>query len=59
MDNKKTISELSVLEVKACLFDLGMQIETLAQQRQVLLNELVERSKIKPTESPVEEIKSE
>ena len=42
---EKTIKEASVLEIKAYLFDLGVQIENLNQQRQTLVNELVERSK--------------
>ena len=63
MDNKTVkLSELSILEIKAYLFDLGVQMETLMQQRQVLTNELVERSKAETkteTSEPTEEVKAE
>ena len=53
MTEQKTIKEASVLEIKAALFDLGVQMDTLAQQRQALVNELVERSKAETKTEPL------
>lgn len=43
MGETKTIKESTELELKASLFDIGIQIESLYQQRQALLNELISR----------------
>jgi len=64
MAEQKTIKEATVLEIKAALFDMGVQIETIQQQRNALINELLDRQKTEqpkiktetevPTEAPVE-----
>jgi hypothetical protein len=62
MTEQKTLQEASVLEIKAYLYDIGVQIENLIQQRQILTNELIERSKAETkTEAsePTEEVKAE
>lgn len=63
MTEQKTLQEASVLEIKSALYDIGVQIENLIQQRQILTNELIERSKAEtktePIETPTEEIKAE
>lgn len=64
MNEQKTLQEASVLEIKAALFDLGVQMETLNQQRQALVNELLERAKTEPkeevkTDTPTEEVKAD
>lgn len=43
MEENKTIKEATELELKASLFDIGVQIENLYQQKQALLNELISR----------------
>ncbi len=51
------LKDLDVKEIKAYLFDLGVQIENLNQQRQVLLNELVSRNNASTGSTEVKEQK--